>query len=175
MRKKSQNVRAKRTVKWEPEQDSERRGKTKDRRGGRRSSLVYWVRKASVSRIACLLLVLFEWFERRAYPSGSQSIVPFHDLSTDSSEKGRRKWRGFGKVDVVYGPSCCRVGFSGVLLPGVSRTEYWTKTRKIRFLAAVISSPFRAIVPNLCLLSTISRKEEERQRGGNGHRPSLAA
>ena len=76
------------------EKDGERQGIGDE---GRALLLVNWVRKAPVLRIACLLLILFEWFGRRAYPPGNQSIVPFHDLSTDSSEKGRRKWRCVGE------------------------------------------------------------------------------
>ena len=73
------------------------------------------------------------------------------------------------------GHTCGLVGFSGALLSGVLRSGCWTFTSKVWFFAEDISSPFRAIVPNVCLLSTFSRKERERQRGGNDHRPSLAA
>ena len=83
------------------EKDGERQGIGDE---GRVLLLVNWVRKAPVLRIACLLLILFEWFGRRAYPPGNQSIVPFHDLSTDSSEKGRRKWRCVGEDRRLYGP-----------------------------------------------------------------------
>ena len=80
-----------------------------------------------------------------------------------------------GKTDVLYGHTCGLVGFSGALLSGVLRSGCWTFTSKVWFFAEDISSPFRAIVPNVCLLSTFSGKERERQRVGNDHRPSLAA
>ena len=73
------------------------------------------------------------------------------------------------------GHTCGLVGFSGALLSGVLRSGCWTFTSKVWFFAEDISSPFRAIVPNVCLLSTFSGKERERQRVGNDHRPSLAA
>ena len=73
------------------------------------------------------------------------------------------------------GHTCGLVGFSGALLSGVLRSGCWTFTSKVWFFAEDTSSPFRAIVPNVCLLSTFSGKERERQRVGNDHRPSLAA
>ena len=79
------------------------------------------------------------------------------------------------KTDVLYGPSCGLVGFSGALLSGVLRSGCWTFTSKVWFFPEDISSPFRAIVPNVCLLSTFSGNERERQRVGDDHRPSLAA
>ena len=73
------------------------------------------------------------------------------------------------------GHTCGLVGFSGALLSGVLRSGCWTFTSKVWFFAEDISSPFRAIVPNVCLLSTFSEKERERQCVGNDHKPSLSA
>ena len=114
--------------------------RTKEKDGGRQGIgdegrallLVNWVRKAPVLRIACLLLILFEWFGRRAYPPGNQSIVPFHDLSTDSSEKGRRKWRCVGEdrrfvwaihADLLDFLAPCSRAFCGVVA-GLSRARF---------------------------------------------------
>ena len=81
----------------------------------------------------------------------------------------------WGRQTFCMGHTCGLVGFSGALLSGVLRSGCWTFTSKVWFFAEDISSPFRAIVPNVCLLSTFSGKERERQRVGNDHRPSLAA
>ena len=81
----------------------------------------------------------------------------------------------WGRQTFCMGHACGLVGFSGALLSGVLRSGCWTFTSKVWFFAEDISSPFRAIVPNVCLLSTFSGKERERQRVGNDHRPSLAA
>ena len=81
----------------------------------------------------------------------------------------------WGRQTFCMGHTCGLVGFSGALLSGVLRSGCWNFTSKVWFFAEDISSPFRAIVPNVCLLSTFSGKERERQRVGNDHRASLAA
>ena len=81
----------------------------------------------------------------------------------------------WGRQTFCMGHTCGLVGFSGALLSGFLRSGCWTFTSKVWFFAEDISSPFRAIVPNVCLLSTFSEKERERQCVGNDHRPSLSA
>ena len=80
-----------------------------------------------------------------------------------------------GKTDVLYGPymRTCWIFWR----PALGRFAEWLLDFHEQGLvfAEDISSPFRAIVPNVCLLSTFSGKERERQRVGNDHRPSLAA